>query len=643
MAHTVGKLLKTINSPSDLKELDEGQLLQLAGEIRQYIIQVVSENGGHLGASLGTVELTLALHYVFNTPYDKVIWDVGHQAYGHKIITGRREAFVTNRQYGGISGFPSIDESPYDAFGVGHSSTSISAALGMAIASGLKGETDRNHIAVIGDGAMTAGEAFEALNNAGVSKSNILVILNDNGISIDNNVGTLKEYLLEITTSRTYNRIKNATWRILGKFGKRGPTPRLIAQKLQRLLKLTLLDESNFMESLYFRYFGPLDGHDTGKLIRTMNDLKSIPGPKLLHVITTKGKGYKQAEIDKTRFHSPGRFDVKTGKNISEPVNAAVTYPEVFGETLLELAEKNKNIVAVTPAMPTGSSLNNMMAEMPDRTFDVGIAEQHAVTFSAGMATQGLIPYCVIYSTFLQRAYDQVIHDVALQKLPVIFAIDRGGLVGNDGPTHHGVFDLAYLNCIPNMIIASPMNEEDFRNMLFTAQKGIKGPFAIRYPKGKISSKRWKTPFHEIQTGTGRKLKNGRDLAFISIGSIGNQIVRAKDELENLNISYAHYDIRFLKPIDEQLLHEVLKMHNKIITIEDGTICGGLGTTVLDFMNRYNYKAELVKMGVPDSFIQHGSTESLYREIGLDGYGIVTTCKKLLKMENPAKLKISSK
>jgi 1-deoxy-D-xylulose-5-phosphate synthase len=508
-----------------------------------------------------------------------------------------------------------MSESEYDAFGVGHSSTSISAALGMSIASDLKGEKDRNHIAVIGDGAMTAGEAFEALNNAGVSKSNILVILNDNGISIDNSVGALKEYLLDITTSKTYNKLKDTTWEVLGKFGKRGPTPRLMAQKVQKMIKTTLLDESNFMESLHFRYFGPVDGHDTVKLIKTMQDLKDLKGPKLLHVITTKGKGYQQAEDDKIRFHAPGRFDIKTGKNLPAPVDLPAKYQTVFGETVLELARKNERIVAVTPAMPTGSSLTKMMKEMPRRTFDVGIAEQHAVTFSAGLATQGMIPYCVIYSTFLQRAYDQVIHDIALQKLPVILAIDRGGLVGADGPTHHGVFDLAFLNCIPNMIISSPMNEEELRNLLYTAQTKAHGPFAIRYPRGHVVSANWNSELREIKIGTGRKIKEGDDIAYISIGHIGNHILDAADELNNLGVDYAHYDIRFLKPLDEQLLHEIFKKHQKIITIEDGTVVGGMGSAIVDFMNTHNYKATVLKMGTPDRFIEHGSPEELYHEL----------------------------
>ncbi len=642
MTGAPGKLLKKINSPSDVKNLNEKQLKQLAQEIREYIIAVISKNAGHLGASLGTVELTLALHYVFNAPYDKIIWDVGHQAYGHKIITGRRDQFTTNRQYGGLSGFPNMNESEYDAFGVGHSSTSISAALGMAIAAKLKGENDRQHIAIIGDGAMSGGEAFEALNNAGVSKSNILVILNDNGISIDKSVGALKEYLLDITTSKTYNRLKDATWEVLGKFGTHGPTPRLMARKMQRMLKSTLLDESNFMESLNFRYFGPVDGHDTVKLIKTMQDLKDIQGPKLLHVITTKGKGYQQAEDDKIRFHAPGIFDVKTGKNIPAPVDLPAKYQTVFGETVLELARKNDKIVAVTPAMPTGSSLNKMMKELPGRTFDVGIAEQHAVTFSAGLAARGMIPFCVIYSTFLQRAYDQIIHDVALQKLPVIFAIDRGGLVGADGPTHHGVFDLAYLNCIPNMIISSPMNEEEFRSLIFTAQEKNHGPFAIRYPRGRVVAPKWSSELRQIKIGTGRKLKTGRDVAFISIGHIGNHILQAASDLDELGVDYAHYDIRFLKPLDEQLLHEVFKHHQKVITVEDGTIVGGLGTAIVDFMNTYGYKAEVMKIGVPDRFVEHGSPEELYRELGMDAAGIISAVKEFLDIKGSSKMSASS-
>lgn len=636
-----GKILGTINSPADLKSLSMDELSILAHEIRQYIIHVVSRNAGHLGASLGTVELTLALHYTFNTPYDKLIWDVGHQAYGHKIITGRREAFLSNRQYGGLSGFPAMEESKYDAFGVGHSSTSISAALGMAVAARLKNDTQRNHIAVIGDGAMTAGQAFEALNNAGTSKANLLVVLNDNNISIDKSVGSLKEYLLEITTSRTYNKIKDASWELLGHLGKKGPTPRTIVQKLQRLLKGTLLKESNFTEALHFRYFGPLDGHDTPRLIKTMQDLKNIPGPKLLHVITTKGKGYKQAEKDKIRFHAPGRFDVKTGENLTPAVELPATFQHVFGKTLLELARKNPDIAAVTPAMPTGSALNDMMKEFPQRTFDVGIAEQHAVTFSAGLATRGMTPFCVIYSTFLQRAYDQIIHDVALQKLPVILAIDRGGLVGEDGATHHGVFDLAYLNCIPNMIIAAPMDAPDFRNLLFTAQNNPPGPFAIRYPKGTADNPQWEQPMTKIPIGTGRRIKNGNDLAFITIGNMGVQVQNATKELEKLDINHAHYDMRFLKPLDENLLHEVFQNHEKVITIEDGTIIGGLGSAVLDFMSRFNYKAQVIKMGIPDQFVQHGSNKELYQELGLDTKGIVNIAKTLTSRKKTSRLRAS--
>ena len=642
MAKAQGKLLKQINDPSDIKKLNETQLYQLAEEIRQYIIRVVSENAGHLGASLGAVELTLAIHYVFNAPYDKIIWDVGHQAYGHKIITGRRDAFVTNRQYKGLSGFPKMEESEYDAFGTGHSSTSISAALGMAVASKLKGEKDRKHIAVIGDGAMTAGEAFESLNNAGVTWSNMLVILNDNNISIDNSVGALKEYLLDITTSKTYNKLKDATWEVLGKFGKQGPTPRLMAQKMQKMLKSTLLDESNFMESLHFRYFGPIDGHDTPKLIKTMEDLKDIQGPKLLHVITTKGKGYQQAEDEKTRFHAPGQFDIKTGKTKPQPADQPAKYQSVLGETLLELARKDKKIVAVTPAMPTGSGLTTMMKELPDQVFDVGIAEQHAVTFSAGLASQGIIPYCVVYSTFLQRAYDQLIHDIAIQNLSVVIAIDRAGLVGADGATHHGVFDLAYLNAIPNMIISSPMDEVEFRNLLFSAQNKKQGPFAIRFPRGRGMGKEWKVKPEPIEVGTGRKLKEGKDLAFVSIGHIGNQVEEAREQLEELNIDYAHYDIRFLKPLDKQLLHEVFRNHDKIITIEDGTIIGGLGSTVRDFMNEHNYKATVEKMGIPDQFIDHGTPGELYEAIGLNAKGIVQATRKLFDNTHFSQLRASS-
>ncbi len=625
-------MLHKIDSPSDLRRLQKDELIQVCSELREFIIDVVCSNPGHFGASLGVVELTVALHYVFNTPEDLLIWDVGHQAYGHKILTGRRDVFDTNRKYKGISGFPKPSESIYDAFGVGHSSTSISAALGMAEACKQKGE-ERQIVAVIGDGAMTAGLAFEGLNNAGIQKSNLLVILNDNNIAIDPNVGALKEYLLDITTSPTYNRIKDDIWRLLGTISKLGPNTQSLAQKLEHGLKATFLKHSNLFESLNFRYFGPVDGHDLLHLVQVLSDLKRIPGPKILHCRTIKGKGFKQAEENQTRFHAPGKFDKKTGEILAihsdkpEPPK----YQDVFGHTIVELARKNKKIVGITPAMPTGSSLNIMMKEIPERAFDVGIAEQHAVTYSAGLAMQGMIPFCNIYSTFMQRAYDQVIHDVALQNLHVVFCLDRGGLVGSDGATHHGVFDLAYFRCIPNMTVSAPMNEQELRNLMYTAQLDNKGPFAIRYPRGRGVIPDWQKPMQEIEVGTGRLIRDGDDLAILSIGHIGNLVTEAIEKLAKNNISVAHYDMRFVKPIDENLLHQVGKKFKKIITVEDGTIIGGLGSAVLEFFADHNYQLQVTRLGVPDHFIDQGSQQLLYKECGYDVQGICQAVKALVK------------
>jgi len=625
-------MLHKIDSPSDLRRLQKDELIQVCSELREFIIDVVCSNPGHFGASLGVVELTVALHYVFNTPEDLLIWDVGHQAYGHKILTGRRDVFDTNRKYKGISGFPKPSESIYDAFGVGHSSTSISAALGMAEACKQKGE-ERQIVAVIGDGAMTAGLAFEGLNNAGIQKSNLLVILNDNNIAIDPNVGALKEYLLDITTSPTYNRIKDDIWRLLGTISKLGPNTQSLAQKLEHGLKATFLKHSNLFESLNFRYFGPVDGHDLLHLVQVLSDLKRIPGPKILHCRTIKGKGFKQAEENQTRFHAPGKFDRKTGEILAihsdkpEPPK----YQDVFGHTIVELARKNKKIVGITPAMPTGSSLNIMMKEIPERAFDVGIAEQHAVTYSAGLAMQGMIPFCNIYSTFMQRAYDQVIHDVALQNLHVVFCLDRGGLVGSDGATHHGVFDLAYFRCIPNMTVSAPMNEQELRNLMYTAQLDNKGPFAIRYPRGRGVIPDWQKPMQEIEVGTGRLIRDGDDLAILSIGHIGNLVTEAIEKLAKNNISVAHYDMRFVKPIDENLLHQVGKKFKKIITVEDGTIIGGLGSAVLEFFADHNYQLQVTRLGVPDHFIDQGSQQLLYKECGYDVQGICQAVKALVK------------
>jgi len=614
-------ILNSIDSPSDLKNLDSSDLVKLSKELRQFIIDIVSVNGGHFGASLGVVELSIALHYVFNTPYDQLVWDVGHQAYGHKILTGRRDVFHTNRKYKGLSGFPKRSESEFDTFGVGHSSTSIGAALGMSIASSLKNEKNKQHIAVIGDGALTGGQAFEALNHAGMSESNILVVLNDNCMSIDPNVGALKEYLTDITTSHTYNKIKDDVWDLLGKFSKFGPNAQSIIQKIENAIKSSMLEQSNYFESLNFRYFGPVDGHNVEHLVKILEDLKDIPGPKILHCVTKKGKGYKPAEDgNTTKWHAPGIFNKDTGKilSVSKTKDEAPKYQDVFGHTIIELAKKNKQIVGVTPAMPTGSSLKYMMEEIPDRAFDVGIAEQHAVTFSAGMATQGLIPFCNIYSTFMQRAYDQVIHDVAIQNLSVVFCLDRAGLVGEDGPTHHGSFDIAYFKCIPNMIISSPMNEEELRNLMYTAQEKNHGPFTIRYPRGKGVMPEWKTEFKSIEIGTGRKLRNGENVAILSLGHIGNYASQLCYEYDKEGMHIGHYDLRFAKPLDQKMLHEVFQNYEHIITIEDGCISGGVGSSVIEFMVDNQYNSSVYRLGIPDEFIEHGSQTQLHAYCGYD-------------------------
>ena len=624
-------LLNTINSPEDLRKLNIEQLIQVSSELRQYIIDVVCNNPGHFGASLGVVELTVALHYVFNTPYDKIIWDVGHQAYGHKILTGRRDIFATNRRYKGISGFPKMAESEYDAFGTGHSSTSISAALGMALAAKSKGEK-RHVVAIIGDGAMTAGEAFEGLNNAGISNSDILVILNDNNIAIDANVGALKEYLLDITTSKTYNRFKDKVWNMLGVFGKHSPGARRVAAQIEAGLKSSILDKSNLFESLNFRYFGPIDGHDVMHLVKVLEDLKRIPGPKLLHCMTTKGKGFKLAEEDQTAYHAPGKFDRETGVIISTPATDSVmTFQEVFGSSMVELAELNEKLVAITPAMPTGSSLTTLMNKMPDRVYDVGIAEQHAVTFSAGLAALDLIPYCHIYSSFLQRAYDQIIHDVALQNLHVVFCIDRGGLVGADGATHHGFFDIAFLRSIPNMVVSAPMDEKELRNLLFTAQlEKNRVPFSIRYPRGRGVYKDWNKPFKEIEIGKSRMLKDGNDLAILTLGYPGNTASKVINKLEKDNYSIAHYDMRFAAPLDVNVLHAVFRKFRHVITIEDGILRGGFGSAVIEFMNDNGYSAEVRRLGIPDYFVEHGTQDELYRECGYDAEGIELAIREMM-------------
>lgn len=638
--YKAGPYLEQINVPSDLREkFSIEDLPQVSDELRQYIIDVISEIGNsHFGASLGVVELTVALHYAFNTPDDQLVWDVGHQAYGHKILTGRRSVFHTNRTKGGISGFPKRSESEYDAFGVGHSSTSISAALGMAVASRYKGQTGKHHIAVIGDGAMTAGLAFEGMNHAGFEKdANLLVVLNDNCMSIDPNVGALKEYLTDITTSHTYNKVKDEVWKLLGKISKFGPDAQTIASKISSALKGSILNQSNLFESLNFRYFGPVDGHDSIALAKIMEDLKDIPGPKILHCITKKGGGYKFSEQgNPTQWHAPGIFNKDTGEivKIVPKSPQPPKYQDVFGHTIVELAEKNTAIMGVTPAMPTGSSLNIMMKAMPDRAFDVGIAEQHAVTFSAGLATQGMVPFCNIYSSFMQRAYDQVLHDVAIQNLNVVFCLDRGGLVGADGATHHGVYDIAYMRHIPNMIVAAPMNEQELRNMMYTAQLENKGPFSIRYPRGNGVMTEWKTPFEELQVGKGRKVNNGTDVAILTIGHPGNFAQAAIQELKELGIFVAHYDMRFVKPIDEVMLHEVFGKYNKIVTVEDGCIMGGFGSAVIEFMADHQYSATIKRLGIPDKYIHHGTPDELFAECGFDKNGIISTIKKMMNVDS---------
>ena len=574
-------LLDAIKFPSDLRKLTTDQLPKLAKELRAFIIDIVATKQGHLGASLGVVELTIALHYLFDTPNDLLVWDVGHQAYGHKILTGRKDVFKTNRQLDGISGFPKITESDYDAFGVGHSSTSISAALGMAIASSLKGETEKHHIAIIGDASIASGMAFEALNHAGVSNANLLIILNDNAIGIDPSVGALKEYLTKVKTDKS-------------------------------------LAKNNIIRALNFEYSGPIDGHNLPKVLSELERLKSVKGPKFLHVVTTKGKGLQQAEEDQVTYHAPGKFDKISGERIKKEASLYTKYQDVFGKTILELAKQNDNIVGITPAMLTGSSLKFMFQEFPKRTFDVGIAEQHAVTLAAGMVTQGLIPFCNIYSTFLQRAYDQIIHDVALQNLPVIFCLDRAGLVGEDGATHHGVFDISYMRAIPNMIVFAPRNEVELRNILYTSQLGLNHPIAIRYPRGRGFSIDWKKPFEAIELGTGVCLQKGTNSAILSLGTIGNNVTKALEELPNI----AHYDMRFAKPLDEKLLHTICANFNHIITIEDGVKKGGFGSAILEFIAEHHYKNSIKILGIQDDFIEHGTIEELQKMNGIDSGSI---------------------
>ena len=626
-------MLDSINSPDDLKKVDPEDLPQVCKELRDFIIDALSCNPGHFGASLGVIELSVALHYVFNTPDDKLIWDVGHQAYGHKILTGRRDVFHTNRKFGGISGFPNIFESEYDAFGVGHSSTSISAGIGMAVAARLNKEENKHVVAVIGDGAMTAGMAFEGLNNMSALKSNMLVILNDNNMAIDPNVGGFSEYLVDIATSQTYNKFRSEAFRALEKMKLAGPRSKEMITKLNNSLKNLLTKQTNIFEGLNIRYFGPVDGHDIDHLRKVLSDLKDIPGPKVLHVITKKGKGFKLAEENQTAWHAVGdKFDKATGQNLA--VKSTIPKPprfqDVFGNTIVELAEMNDKIVGITPAMPTGCSLNIMMEKMPERDFHVGIAEQHAVTFSAGLAIAGYTPFCNIYSSFMQRAYDQVIHDVALQNLNVVFCLDRGGLVGADGATHHGVYDLSFLRGIPNLVISSPMDEEELRNLMYTAQLPDQGPFSIRYPRGNGSLIDWQRPMQAISVGTGRKLKDGKDLAVLSIGPIGIKTSQLIDKLEKEGHSIAHYDIRFVKPLDENLLHDVFRKHNKVMTIEDGTIIGGMGSAILEFMADKGYTARVKRLGIPDKYIEHGTQTELNRVCGIDKEGIEKAVREML-------------
>lgn len=632
MSITPGPLLSTIDSPADLKKLPKEKLHQVCDELRQYIIDVVSVHGGHFGASLGVVELTTALHYVYNTPYDQLVWDVGHQAYGHKILTGRRDNFPSNRKYKGLSGFPKRSESEYDTFGVGHSSTSISAALGMAMAAKYKGEQDRKVVAVIGDGAMTAGLAFEGMNHAGVADADMLIILNDNCMGIDPNVGALKEYLTDISLSPTYNKMKDDIWKLMGKLPVGKNFSRSMAHKLTEGVKGVISSSSNLFEALKIRYFGPIDGHNISHLVDTLRDLRNIPGPKILHIITTKGKGYALAEKDQTKWHAPGLFDKVTGEIMQKKKEGpqAPKYQDVFGHTMIELAEQNDKIFGITPAMPSGSSLKFMMEKMPHRAFDVGIAEQHAVTVSAGMATQGMRVFCNIYSSFMQRAYDSVVHDVAIQKLPVVFCLDRAGVVGDDGPTHHGCYDIAYFRCIPNIIISAPMNESELRNLMFTAQlESTKYPFVIRYPRGEGVMPEWKTPFKAIEIGTGRKLKDGEEIALLTLGHPGNFAAAAIRELTSDGIRPAHYDMRFVKPLDEALLHEVCQRYPKLITVEDGTVKGGFGSAILEFMATHGYKNDLRILGIPDRLVEHGTPAELHRECGYDAAAIIRAVREM--------------
>lgn len=621
---TTYNLLDSISYPEDLRKLRVEQLPEVCKELRQDIIQELSRNPGHFAASLGTVELTVALHYVYNTPYDRIVWDVGHQAYGHKMLTGRREAFCTNRKFKGIRPFPTPAESDYDTFACGHASNSISAALGMAVAAARKGEKDRHVVAVIGDGSMSGGLAFEGLNNASSTANNLLIILNDNDMAIDRSVGGMKQYLFNLTTSNRYNQLRFKASKMLFKMGVLNEDRRKALIRFANSLKSMAAQQQNIFEGMNIRYFGPINGHDVKNLARILRDIKDLQGPKILHLHTVKGKGFEPAEKDPGVWHAPGRFDPETGERITaDNSDLPPLYQTVFGETLVELAEKNPKIVGVTPAMPTGCSMNLLMKAMPDRAFDVGIAEGHAATFSGGMAKEGLQPFCNIYSSFMQRAYDNVIHDIALLRLPVVLCLDRAGLVGEDGPTHHGVYDLAYFRPIPNLTLSSPMDEHELRRLMYTAQLPDKGPFVIRYPRGRGVLTDWRCPLEEIPVGKGRKLKDGKDLAVITLGPIGNLAARAIRRAEaEKGLSIAHYDLRFLKPLDEELLHEAGRNFRRILTIEDGVLKGGMGSAVLEFMADNNYTLHIQRIGVPDAFIEHGTVQELYRLCGMDEEGI---------------------
>ena len=630
MTERTYKYLNNIDSPIDLKAINKNDLISVCAELRQFIIDEVSQNPGHLGSNLGVVELTVALHYVFNAPYDRLVWDVGHQAYGHKILTGRREKFHTNRLFKGLCGFPTPKESEYDAFGVGHSSTAISAALGMSVASLLKDEKNRNVVAIIGDGAMTGGLAFEGLNNASMDENNLLIILNDNQMAIDPIHGGFTQYLVDITTSQAYNKLRFNAYRVLKKLNIISDVNKKRIIQFNNSVKATLTNQNNLFEGLNIRYFGPVDGHDVDGLVRILNDIKDFKGPKVLHCITQKGKGYEPAENSVTEWHAPGKFNVETGERKTAKVTTPTPplFQDVFGETLLELAKANEKIVAITPAMPSGCCMNIMQREIPNRVFDVGIAEGHAVTFSAGMAIEGMMPFCNIYSSFMPRAYDNVIHDVALQELNVVFCLDRAGIVGADGATHHGIFDLSYMRCIPNLTISAPRNEVELRHLMYTAQQPNMGPFVIRYPRGKGTVIDWEVPMKVLPIGKGEQLKEGSDLAILTIGAMAHSAQTAIELLEKeKNITIAHYDMRFLKPLDETMLHEIAKKFKQIVTIEDGVIQGGFGSAVLEFFSDNGYNIQVKRLGIPDAFVEHGTPEELYNMLGLDGEGIAASIR----------------